>query len=389
MIKIALPFFTLISLFSAAQNTFDTIIESEILSKKRQITIHLPASYEKNISKNYPVIYSLDGEYTQFIVNGTVDFYSYLDKIPECIVVSIQQNYADSSSSNYQRWIDCTYDWNTGFPVKNGILFKQFITEELVPYIDHTYRTTNFKTIIGHSFTANYINYFLFDEHPIFKGYVAISPYYAEKSIDSLTSVVRSLKTPFFYFVSSGEKDLSGHIQSVSDFDERFSKLKNNNFHFKKFDSKNNFATHYTIFPISLPSSIEHIFSLYSPISEEEFKFLVKEPHKIAYLQKRYEQIEQIYGLKIKIREDDLNTVAYAISNCKKWSELKELGELTIELYPASYSGYWMLGEQAEKTANYTAALHYYELGIQQLGADVLNIEDFQKDIDRVKNKID
>lgn len=386
MKRLTLLFFT-ISLSLTAQENKIIKFDSKILSETRSINIHIPNSYSIS-EKRYPVIYSLDGEYTKLSLNGTLDYYSFWDKTPECIVVSIDQNYLDTIENKYKRWIDCSYSWDSGLPKNKGIDFKEFISKELIPFIDSSYRTTDFRTIIGHSFTANYVNYFLLDEEPLFTGYVAISPYYASNGLDSLKTIVENLKKPVFYYVANGENDLSGHIKSVSEFDKLFAKIDNENFVYEMFDMKNNQATHYTIFPISMSSAIEHLFSAYSLINENEFKKILKEDNKIDYLTERYANIKAIYGIEIPIRETDINTVAYAISKNKQWNQLKQIAELTIAIYPESYLGYWTMGEYYEKKGDFTLSLQQFELGFSKLGDDILNIEDFQKDIDRVKDKL-
>ncbi|HLV41147.1 MAG TPA: alpha/beta hydrolase-fold protein [Brumimicrobium sp.] len=376
-----------VSFISFAQQDITIEFNSKILSESRSISIHVPENYQTS-KKSYPVIYALDGEYTKLTLNGTFDYYSYWDKIPECIVVSIDQNYLDTAENSFKRWTDCSYSWKSGFPSEKGALFKDFISKELIPFIDSSYRTTSFRTIVGHSYTANYVNYFLLDDTPLFKGYIAISPYYAVNGLDSLKSVIQNLKTPLFYFVADAENDLSGHIKSVDNFDKTFSKIENENFIYAKYDIKNNQATHSTIFPIALPYAVEHLFSYYSPISEKEFKRILKIDNKINYLTERYSNMKRIYGIEIPISETDIGTVSYAISKKKQWIQLKEIGELTIKLYPDSFLGYYTLGEYHEIKKDYSSALQHYEKGISKLGDDVTNISDFQKDIDRVKDKI-
>ena len=371
----------------SAQENKSMAFDSQILSETRNINIHVPASYQDS-DKFYPVIYALDGEYAKLTLNGLVDYYSFWDKTPECIVVSIDQNYMDTSVNRYKRWVDCDYSWKTGLPIKKGLTFKDFISKELIPYIDSTYRTTNFRTIVGHSFTANFVNYFLLDKEPLFTGYVAISPYYASNGLDSIQSIIQNLKKPIFYFVASGEKDLSGHIKSVGEFDKRFAKIDNENFVYAKFNMQNNQATHYTIYPIAMPFAIEHLFAAYTAINDNEFDKILKTADKLGYLLTRYENMKAIYGVEVPMREMDLNSVAYAISEKKQWNQLKEIAALSIKIYPESYLGYWTMGEYFEKTADYPSALQQYELGMTKLGEDVLNVSDFQVDVDRVKKKI-
>lgn len=386
--KILTFLFVITSFYLSAQENLNLDFNSKILSETRSITVHIPESYKE--SKNsYPVIYALDGEYAKLALNGTVDYYSFWDKIPECIVVSIDQNYRDTTQNKYKRWIDCAYDWNSGLPNKQGEKFRDFISKELVPYIDNSYRTTSFRTIIGHSFTANFVNYFLMEEQSVFTGYIAISPYFASNGLHLIKTVIENTNRPLFYFVASGEKDLSGHIKSVNEFDKQFAKIENENFNYKKFNMKGNQASHYTIFPIALPDAIEHVFSMYSPISENEFDKILKTQDKFEYLKNRYDKIKEVYGIEIIPREEDINAVSYAISKKKQWGQLKEIGQFAIEIYPESYLGYWTMGEYNEKSENYESALQYYEIGFSKLGEDILNISDFQKNIDRVKKKIE
>jgi len=385
--KIFISLLLLASLPTLAQTNKSVNFNSKILEENRKLNIYIPESYG-NSEKSYPVIYSLDGEYTKSVVNGIMEYYSFWSKIPECIIVSIDQNYLDSTAQEYMRWLDCAYSWDSGLPKNKGSKFKEFISKELIPFIDDEYRTTNFRAIIGHSFTANYINYFLLDPQPSFTGYIAISPYYAPKSLDTIESIIDKIDKPIFYFTAHGQNDLSGHIQSVEDFDKIFSEIENENFNYYMFDMMKNGATHSTIFPISFPMAVEHLFSLYTPINEAEFKSLLKVENKTKYLKNRYKDINNIYGIELQIREDDINTVAYAISKKKQWNQINELARFTIDSYPNSYLGYWTLAEFFEKTNDLKAALEQYEIGFSKLGDDVLNKSDFQEDIDRIKKKL-
>ena len=135
--KILALLFISISLSLTAQENKNIEFDSKILSETRSISIHIPESYATS-EKSYPVIYSLDGEYTRFALNGTIGYYSCWDKIPECIVVSINQNYLDTVKNIYKRWIDCSYSWDSGFPKNKGVIFKDFIFPILSENLEET-----------------------------------------------------------------------------------------------------------------------------------------------------------------------------------------------------------------------------------------------------------
>ena len=372
---------------SFSQSNVELTINSESLGEDRIVDIHIPESYSSN-DENYPVIYCLDGEYAQLIVNGSIEYYAYFKKVPECIIVSIRQNYFNADTTAYKRWEDCSYTWTTGLLNEKGENFKNFIDKELIPAIDKEYRTSSFRTIIGHSFTANFVNYYLLDDSPLFNAYISISPYYTLNMFEVLKSKIENLSEPVYYFTTYGEKDLTGHQKSVKNFDKEFSKIENKNFNYYLYDLKGNEATHFTIYPKSLPSAIEFVFSSYAPISENEYKEVLPLNDKVSYLNHRYATIEKLYGTEMKVREDDFISVATAAHKKKQWSELKLLGEWCITEYPDQSTGYSFIGIYEEKMKNYEKALEFYQLGYDLLSDDILNKADYSKDINRMKKKL-
>lgn len=137
-----------------------------------------------------------------------------------------------------------------------------------------------------------------------------------------------------------------------------------------------------------MPYLIQDLFSIYAPISEKDFKALLKEKNKLNFLLNKYEKTKALYGIDLKIREADLDMVGYAMYKKGEWEEIYKLGELQLELYPERYSGYYTLGEYFEKKKEYEKALDFYEKGYAKLGEEVSNKQDFMEDIDRVKKKL-
>ncbi|MBR9847098.1 MAG: alpha/beta hydrolase [Algicola sp.] len=152
-------------------------IESTILSEIRELNIYLPLSYSVDNSKNYPVIYLLDGSKDEdFIhISGIVQFGSFpwINMIPESIVVGF---------GNVDRKRDFTY------PSKNELDQKEFPTSgksekfisflenELQLFIDSNYRTTSIKTLIGQSLGGLLATEILFKNPELFDNYIIVSP---------------------------------------------------------------------------------------------------------------------------------------------------------------------------------------------------------------------
>ncbi|NNF83249.1 MAG: esterase, partial [Flavobacteriaceae bacterium] len=138
------------------------------LGENREIKIQLPRNYDENPDKVYPLFIVFDGDYLFEITAGHTDYYSYWEDMPEVMVVGINQ--VDSrDKDNY-------YSEQNSLPVEDGAKFFEFIGMELMPYLHSNYRIANFKVAVGHGESANFINYFMLKDKPIFNAYITISP---------------------------------------------------------------------------------------------------------------------------------------------------------------------------------------------------------------------
>ena len=187
------------TLFVNAQTTYQEF-PSVKLDENRQLKIQLPRNYEKNIEKTYPLFIVLDGDYMFEAVAGNVDYYSYWEDMPEAIVVGVNQ--ADT------RMDDCLYSDQNFFPVESGANFFEFLGLELIPYLNEAYRTANFRAIVGHGETANFLNYYLFKDDPLFHAYIAISPDLAPEMETRITERLLQFETQKFYYLATSTNDL-------------------------------------------------------------------------------------------------------------------------------------------------------------------------------------
>jgi hypothetical protein len=147
---------------------FKDSIESNVLNENRKLIINLPKDYH-NTDKTYPVIYRLDGDSDLFIETvSAVNRLVYSEElIPEMIVVMIE-------NTNRNRDMMPT---NTGFfkSEPGAENFKEFIENELVPYINSSYRTTNEKILCGQSLSAIFTLYYFLTSPDSFNSFIACS----------------------------------------------------------------------------------------------------------------------------------------------------------------------------------------------------------------------
>ena len=140
-----------------------SVINSDILEEDRQISIYLPDGYN-NSKASYPVLYLLDGGTHLQHASGAADYLSGRGIVPDIIVVAIH---------NIDRSRDFSPVHVDNIPTSGGAeKFLGFLSEELVPYMEKSYRTAGFNILLGHSFGGTFIAYTLLAEPDLFDAFV-------------------------------------------------------------------------------------------------------------------------------------------------------------------------------------------------------------------------
>ena len=144
------------------------IIYSQALKENRTIWIYTPSSTSRELqtNKRYPVLYLLDGEAHFYSSVGIVQQLSQANGngvLPEMIIVGIE---------NTDRLRDLVPASRAG--QKNP--FVDFLTAELLPYIDSQYQTAPYRVLVGHSLGGLTVVDMLVSSPDYFNAYLAIDP---------------------------------------------------------------------------------------------------------------------------------------------------------------------------------------------------------------------
>ncbi|WP_299156852.1 alpha/beta hydrolase-fold protein [uncultured Tenacibaculum sp.] len=134
-------------------------MQSSILKEERTLMIHTPEGYATS-KKNYPVVYVLDGNNHFNHATNAATLLSENQRMPESIVVAIPNNQG-------------TRRRDLGNGRDN---FKKYIKTEVIPFVNKNYRTTEHKTIFGHSMAGAFVLNYLATEPSLFENYIAASP---------------------------------------------------------------------------------------------------------------------------------------------------------------------------------------------------------------------
>lgn len=352
--KRALPFiFILWCTISINAQTIYEQFESRKLNATRELKIRLPKNYDEDSDLKYPVILVFDGDYLFEPVVGQVAFQTYFDKMPEAIVVGLIQG--------KDRFYDSYHDEVTGLPIEFGARFYEFISSELIPYIDRNYKTSKFKVAVGHDLMGNFMNAFLLKDHPLFKAYVNLSPDFKGHMDVNVSNRLKWLKEDIFYYMVTSENDIAPLRNGILTADQNLRQIDNKalKYYFDDFSQD----SHYTLVTGALSQALDKIFELYKPISDREFKedILTYEGTLDTYISKRYKRIEDLFGIHKPISEDEFEKIVKAAEQRDDVASLEKIGKLANKQDPTTSYGTYYMALHAERIGKTKRAIKLYE----------------------------
>jgi hypothetical protein len=382
MKKLVVLLFLFSSLIQAQDNIIYKKFNSYNLNEERILKIYVPDSFEENDKNTYPVTYILDGELLFDVYLANTKLFASRDKAPEQIVVGVFQN------QNNERYSDCDYSVDTGLPNEESSKFYGFVRDELLPYLDNNYPTSLFKTIMGNTLTANFANYFFLEGTPVFNAYININPSFAPEIHQKLESQSQSLITPYYYYLSGGDFNTEARTAGINSTHNLLKLSENPNFKYHYDDFSNSSKT--ASIGQSIASGIGFTFRQFAAISQEEFDLEIADMEPgdaIEYLERKYVEIEYLYGSNVKIRESDIYKIEPIIIDKANGDYLEEFGKMIMRLYPDTPLGDYYIGLYYETGYEYKKALKHYKNGYAKIGSDNDNSDGYYANIERVLEK--
>ncbi|RZJ73309.1 alpha/beta hydrolase-fold protein [Flavobacterium sp.] len=354
--KAFLTFFALVFTvaFASAQHTVIDTVKSKKLNADREISVALPPSYKKDKTRKYPILILLDGEYLMPAFTGALDYGAYWEDIPEMIVVGISQN------KNNEREADCKYDKETGLPEDTGNNFFDFIGTELMPAIEKKYRVAPMRLIAGHDMTAGFANFFLYKDVPLFDAYILLSADMPTGMEEQIPERLQKVQKPIWYYHCTADGDVKKLTTRIKKLDDAAKAIKRPglNYYFDDFKG----ASHYSLVLYAIPSALYQFFSVYQPISANEFneKIVKLEQGYVQYLIDKYATIEKSMGMKMKVRLNDFKAIEAALIKNKAYNEFDQLAQLAEKNYPKTMLADYEMGMMYEKKGDNARAIKSY-----------------------------
>jgi predicted alpha/beta superfamily hydrolase len=370
----------LLSIKLSAQEIIETDIHSTYLGEVRIIKIYIPKDYESSGIK-HPLTVVLDSDLLFDTYVSISELCAKEDKVPSQIVVGISQEIDNFKERDYG------YNLMNSYPTNTSMNAFEFINSEVLMHMKENYRIANFKTIIGNKLTANFTNYFLIENEPVFNAYININPLFAPDMPEYIMSKAFNLKgNDYFYYMSSAESTQKKIKETILSVDKRLVDLKNLYFNYKY--DQHSVSETFSI-PISISNALNYIYTMYSSINAYEYETNIaylSPDAAIEYLLYKYENIEYAYGKKMTIRKEDFIAIEAIVIDKEDGNSLQKFGELALENFPKAPLGDYYIGLFHEKKENYNEALLAYKKGLGKIPVSSPKASGFFRNVKRVSS---
>jgi predicted alpha/beta superfamily hydrolase len=159
---------------SAPANFQRLTFQSGILGQDRHMNISLPDNFDLSSPEHtYPVLLLLEDEFF-LMVSGVVKHLSSIERMPETIVVSLQDEvpvpelFTNGSDFWPKDWVQLPFG-------ENPDPMTRHLAEELMPYLKTHFRANGFNMVMGLSGTAMYAVHTYFNTPDLFDAHIALA----------------------------------------------------------------------------------------------------------------------------------------------------------------------------------------------------------------------
>ncbi|MFT6922496.1 MAG: putative alpha/beta superfamily hydrolase [Crocinitomicaceae bacterium] len=353
---------TLVSLFLSLSSSSQSIVEDSIYFEHnnsfRKIKIWLPEDYLP--STTYQTIYCLDADLLFNPLVSSAEIYSYPDiaKMPPTIVVGL---YFDERNN------DMGINWETGVLNSDGLQFKKLIADQLIPKIESDYNVSSYRSIVGHSNSSSYIQFFLKDSIPVFQGYLSMSEYELPKDEALFCSIQASESRPIDFVYVTAKKDAEYRVKSGFRHETILDSCSQE--HLKSTHLVFDNADHISMVPQGMPLGLETLYADFSSAYIEDDQLLLKmkgEKSPLEYMDDLVHARASKYGIQANYSFDDVNNLYQLYVIAKDSINMSHATSKYAELFKDSSEYFYeaqsleMIGAYHSAEQSYLKHLSYY-----------------------------
>ncbi|KZN48563.1 alpha/beta hydrolase-fold protein [Pseudoalteromonas luteoviolacea] len=330
-------------------------ISSKVLAETRVVNIKLPNSYCSEQAKVYPVLYLLDGKENLAVESSMLDKLSRFGAVPEMIIVAIE-------NTDRARDLAPTVNHDPRGPVGvggGGDNFLDFIELELIPNINKSYRTHDFKVFSGASIGGLLVLHAMQSRPHLFQGHVAYSPavWWGAQTTLSKVKAFISKQTKFenYLYINIGSEpapmrdyydELATHLSLHKPTGFELVANTFNDVPHAMTSAAGSFNAYSNLFlPLNMPNSA---------LTEG-----------VKSIKQYYERVSEQRGKKTVAQEWVLRELGYGLVNNKDFTQAIEVFKYNIEQYPNMASAYNGLAYAFEQNKQFKQSLEQVNIALK------------------------
>ncbi|MCH9693442.1 MAG: alpha/beta hydrolase, partial [Gammaproteobacteria bacterium] len=148
-------------------------VESNNIGRSFHIYVKLPDTYDESAEDKYPTIYLLDGGALFPLLSAYYQYLNFGEEVPNAIIVGISYGSASFDGGNYRSTDYTAKSLERDYWGGAG-QFREFLSEELLPFIESTYQShSDRRVIFGQSIGGQFVLYTALTEPNLFWGHIA------------------------------------------------------------------------------------------------------------------------------------------------------------------------------------------------------------------------
>lgn len=362
---------------------------SNILGEDRKIWVHLPSEYYASTASDvsYPVLYVLDARSHFTAMSAMADQLGEEIFWPKMIVIGIENTnrLRDLTPSKIHRLNDLpdTYLHHTGGASK----FLEFITRELIPFVDANYPTTPYRSLVGHSLGGLFTTYAMYSEQESFRNYIAIDPSlwwdnnYLLKQLAPYKDCPLHSRANFYLAAANtlppgsdpgmamdDHHERTAHFRAIAKFADtyRSKNCDNDNFHYRYYEDQ----SHANISLSAFYDAFTQIFDFYNidPILKQfdpERLHNISTSGFLSAFSDHYKKISKEMGYPVLPEEDLISSMGYKSLELEDFEKAEALFRMNITNFPESSRAYNSLGDFYMVTDRPYQAIEIYEKALE------------------------
>ncbi len=329
------------------------VIRSEVLDEGRTLSIYLPYGYDES-NDRYPVLYLLDGHVTArlMLAASTMELLDADGKMPQMIIVGID---APNAARDY-----------FPFALENrpesgrAEKFLKFIADELIPFVDSSFRTHPYRVLCGFSNSGLFTLYATLSRPDVFQGSIAASPTVGWSTEFILSMADTAFRTSSFshcrLYINYATDDLERLVTEAAP---------------KLQESLAGRA------PVNLAWTIEKLegaghvpyLSMHNGLSFvfEGWRFPAERIIELGLngVKAHYSRLTEQYGFPVKIPSAILFELGRQYLRDSSFVDAIPVFQAYVEAYPRSVRGHYLLGESLLQNGDLNQALEYFKKALE------------------------